>query len=101
MLQQSQVDGFIISPPKNSEDQIRALAKGSVPFVLIDRYFPEIDCNYIVVDNFDAAYNATKHLLSMGRKRIANITVNLDLVNMIERAAGYRQALMDAAIEVY
>jgi LacI family transcriptional regulator len=100
MLQQSQVDGFIISPPKNSEDQIRALAKGSVPFVLIDRYFPEIDCNYIVVDNFDAAYNATKHLLSMGRKRIANITVNLDLVNMIERAAGYRQALMDAAIEV-
>ncbi|MEI6679853.1 MAG: LacI family DNA-binding transcriptional regulator [Mariniphaga sp.] len=100
MLQQSQVDGYIISPPKNSEDQIRALAKGSVPFVLIDRYFPEIECNYIVVDNFDAAYNATKHLLSMGRKRIANITVNLDLVNMIERAAGYRQALKDAAIEV-
>jgi LacI family transcriptional regulator len=100
MLQQSQVDGYIISPPKHSEDQIRALAKGSVPFVLIDRYFPEIDCNYIVVDNFDAAYNATKHLLSMGRKRIANITVNLDLVNMIERAAGYRQALKDAAIEI-
>ncbi len=100
MLQQSQVDGYIISPPKNSEDQIRALARGHVPFVLIDRYFPEIDCNHIVVDNFDAAYRATNHLLARGRKRIANITVNLDLINMVQRTEGYRQALRDASIPV-
>lgn len=100
MLQQSQVDGFIISPPMNSEDQIRALSKSHVPFVLIDRYFPDIECNYIVVDNFDAAYQATSHLLKLGRKKIANITVNLDLVNMKERTDGYKQALTDASIGV-
>jgi len=100
MLQQSQVDGFIISPPINSEDQIRTLAKGNIPFVLIDRFFPEIDCNHIVVDNFDAAYTATKHLLSLGRRRIANITLNLDLANMKDRTDGYKQALRDASIEV-
>ncbi len=100
MLQQSQVDGYIISPPKNSEDQIKALARGNVPFVLIDRYFPEIECHHIGVDNFDAAYNATNHLLSHGRKRIANITVNLDLVNMIQRTKGYKQALIDANIPI-
>jgi len=100
MLQQSQVDGYIISPPRNSEDQIQALAKSRVPLVLIDRYFPEIECNHIVVDNFDAAYKATNHLLARGRKKIANITVNLDLVNMIERAEGYKQALIDASIPV-
>ena len=100
MLQQSQVDGYIISPPMNSQEQIRALVKGTIPFVLIDRYFPDIECNYIVVDNFDAAYSATNHLLSLGRRRIANITVNMDLVNMKERTEGYRQALLDAAVEV-
>jgi len=100
MLQQSQVDGYIISPPMNSQEQIRALAKGAVPFVLIDRYFPEIACNYIVVDNFDAAYKATGHLLKLGRRRIANITVNMDLVNMNDRTEGYRQALRDASVEV-
>lgn len=100
MLQQSQVDGFIISPPMNSEDQVRSLSKGNIPYVLIDRYFPEIDANYIVIDNFDAAYRATRHLLSLGRKRIANITVNLDLVNMKERTEGYKQALRDASVEV-
>jgi len=100
MLQQSQVDGYIISPPMNSQEQIRSLAKGSIPFVLIDRYFPEIACNYIVVDNFDAAYKATGHLLKLGRRRIANITVNMDLVNMNDRTDGYRQALKDASVEV-
>lgn len=100
MLQQSLVDGFIISPPMKSEEQIKMLAKGSIPFVLIDRYFPEIETNYIVVDNFDAAYRATNHLLKLGRKKIANITVNLNLVNMKERTEGYRQALRDASVDV-
>ncbi len=100
MLQQSQVDGFIISPPMNSETQIKALSKGHTPFVLIDRYFPEIDCNYIVVDNFEAAYQATSHLIKLGRRKIANITVNLDLVNMKERTEGYKKALIDHSIAV-
>ena len=100
MLQQSQVDGYIISPPKNSEEQIKALARGNIPFVLIDRYFPEIECNHIGIDNFDAAYRATNHLIAKGRKKIANITVNLDLVNMQDRTEGYKQALRDAGIPV-
>jgi LacI family transcriptional regulator len=100
MLQQSQVDGYIISPPRNSEDQIRALVKSHIPLVLIDRYFPEIECNHIVVDNFDAAFRATNHLIKLGRKKIANITVNLDLINMIERTEGYKQALKEASIPV-
>ncbi len=100
MLLQSQVDGFIISPPINSEDQILALSKGSTPFVLIDRYFPEIETNYIVVDNFEGAYKATNHLLKLGRKKIANITLNMNLVNMKDRTEGYKKALVDASIPV-
>lgn len=100
VLQQSQVDGYIISPPVNSEEQILTLSKGHTPFVLIDRYFPEIETNYIVVDNFDGAYKATSHLLKLGRKKIAIITLNINLVNMKERTDGYKKALTDASIPV-
>jgi LacI family transcriptional regulator len=100
MLQQSQVDGYIISPPIHSEEQIRSLSKGNIPYVLIDRYFPGIESNCIVVDNFEAAYRATNHLLKLGRKKIANITINLELVNMRERTEGYKQALADSSIRV-
>lgn len=100
MLSQGQVDGFIISPPKNSEDQIRKLSRSGKPYVLIDRYFPEIDSNYVVIDNEEAAYNATRHLIKRGYKRIACITVNADLVNMKDRVLGYKNALLDSQVEV-
>jgi len=98
MLQQSQVDGYIISPPINSEDIIKSLVKSHIPMVLIDRFFPEIDTNHIIVDNLDAAYKATSHLIALGRKRIANITLNMDLINMKERTEGYKNALIDHGI---
>jgi len=98
MLQQSQVDGYIISPPINSEEQIKMLIRSHVPLVLIDRFFPAIDSNYIVVDNLEASYKATSHLLALGRKRIANITLNMDLINMKERTEGYMNALIDNGI---
>ncbi len=100
MMQQGQVDGFIISPPAGSEEQISALERVRKPYVLIDRYFPEIESNSIVIDNFQAAHDATSHLISMGYKRIACITLNNMLKNMQDRLAGYKKALEDAGLEV-
>jgi LacI family transcriptional regulator len=95
MLQQGQVDGFIISPPAGSEEQILALERSKTPYVLIDRYFPEIESSYIVVDNFQASYEATTHLITKGYKRIACVTINAGMVNMDDRLEGYKNALVD------
>jgi LacI family transcriptional regulator len=100
MLQQGQVDGLIISPPAGSEKQILELEKSKIPYVLIDRYFPEIDSNAVVIDNFQAARDATKHLIDQGYKNIACITVNNTLNNMHQRLEGYKKALQDAGISV-
>ena len=100
MLQQSQVDGYIISPPMYSGDQVQALVKNNTPLVLIDRFFPEIDSNYVGINNFEASYKATTHLIRLGRKRIACISVNKDMINMQERTEGYKQALIDADLPV-
>lgn len=100
MLQQGQVDGLIISPPAGSEKQILELEKSKKPYVLIDRYFPEIDSNAIVIDNFQAAYDATNHLIRQGYRNIACITVNNTLNNMRQRLEGYKKALQDAGIGV-
>ncbi len=100
MLQQGQVDGFIISPPAGSENQILALEKSKTPYVLIDRYFPGIDSNYIIVDNFQASYEATLHLIKKGFKKIACVTINVELINMNQRLEGYKKALLDSGREV-
>lgn len=100
MLQQGQVDGFIISPPAGSESQISSLEKSKTPYVLVDRYFPEIDSNYIVVDNFQAAWEGTMHLVTFGFKRIACVTLSARLVNMTQRVDGYKKALLDSGMNV-
>ena len=100
MLQQGQVDGFIIAPPAGSENQILALKRSKTPFVLIDRHFPDIETNYIVVDNVQASYEATSHLISKGYRKIACVTLNVHLNNMNQRVLGYKQALIDNNIEV-
>lgn len=100
MLLQSQVDGLIISPPAGSEQQISDLDRSRKPYVLIDRFFPEIDSDYVVVDNFRAAYEATRHLIRKGYRHISCITLNNQLVNMQQRLQGYKKALTDANMPV-
>jgi len=99
-LMQGQVDGFIISPPMNSEEQIQELVRIKKPFVLIDRYFPNIDTNYIIIDNQEAAYNATMHLVKRNYKKIACININAELINMNDRLIGYKKALLDSGREI-
>ena len=98
MLIKSQVDGFIIAPPGRSNAQIEALSKTKMPYVLIDRYFPGIDSNYVIINNYAASYNATKHLLDKGHRNIAFLSVNDELITMHDRTEGYLHALREAGI---
>jgi len=87
------VDALIIAPSENTEKQIRRLIKQRFPLVLIDRYFPGSD--YVVIDNFQASYNATNHLIQAGRNRIAMMAYDTGMEHMKERIRGYRTALKD------
>jgi len=88
-----QVDGLIIAPPQNSESQINYLIEQDIPFVLIDRYFPGIETNFVAIDNYKAAYNAVQHFIDIGRTRIGMITYESSIFNLNERTRGYLSAM--------
>jgi len=94
-----QVDGLILVPVENSQDQIRMLQKAEIPFVLIDRNFPEIKTNHIALDNYKAAYTATEYLIKQGHKRIAFLNYKTTLFHLQERNRGYLDALKNNQIE--
>ncbi|TSJ38663.1 LacI family transcriptional regulator [Mucilaginibacter corticis] len=94
-----QVDGLILVPVENSQDQIRMLQKAEIPFVLIDRNFPEIKTNHIALDNYKAAYTATEYLIKQGHKRIAFVNYKTTLFHLQERNRGYLDALKNNRIE--
>ena len=88
-----QVDGLIISPPSDSEEQMRELQNQDVPFVLLDRYFPNIKTNYVALNNQAAACMATEHLIESGCERIGMINYRTGLFHLQERKRGYLNAL--------
>lgn len=97
-LKSRQVDGFIIAPPAGSLPSLIELNESKIPFVLIDRHFEELESNYVIVDNFQASYNATDYLIKNGNKRIASITYDWDLTHYEMRSKGYLKALDNAGL---
>jgi LacI family transcriptional regulator len=88
-----QVDGFIIVPSEGTVKQINSLLRKKRPVVLVDRYFPELSCSHIVLNNFQATFDATSYLISKGMKNIALVAYETSLIHMKERIRGYSEAM--------
>lgn len=90
-----QVDGLILVPVEDTQKEIEYLKKHEIPFVLIDRYFPEIETNYVALDNYKAAYQSVSYLIETGHKRIGFVNYKTTSQHLLERNRGYRQAMKD------
>lgn len=93
-LLKKQVDGIIISSTMDDPEHLRQLQEQQLPFVLIDRFYQSFAFNYVVVDNFNGAKEATQHLINNGHKRIACFTITPKHIStQIERFLGYKAAI--------
>ncbi len=100
LLRSKGVDGFIVMPVGTIFSHFKQLMDDSVPLVLLDRSFDELDSSSVVVDNYTGAYKATEYLISMGHTRIAVIQGLPDTYTNNARLKGYLDALKDGGIEV-
>jgi LacI family transcriptional regulator len=89
------LDGLLVQSGQIGDLLIDRLVHTGMPVVIAGRPFQPNDVSYIDVDNVRAAYDAVRHLIQLGRKRIATITGSLDSTVSIDRLAGYRQALAE------
>jgi len=105
-LEYKGVDGFLIFSvaPKVGEEvdysHLLKLRERNIPLVLIDRYLPDADIDYVVTDDFRGAYEAVSHLIKLGHRRIAHITHPFACTSVKGRLEGYKKALIDAGLEV-
>ncbi len=97
-LRSQQVAGLIIAPTNKSDKAISMMLHDNFPFVLIDRYIPELRSNYVIVDNENSSYSLVRHLYSSGCRRVAVITTDMHLYVMGKRISGYRKAVLDSGL---
>jgi DNA-binding LacI/PurR family transcriptional regulator len=93
------VDGVVLSPWALSPADL-ADRTGRAPLVLLGEQEPGGVADHVAVDSVAAARDATRHLIGLGRRRIAAVgpQPHLDNGTAARRIEGYRQALAEAGL---
>jgi len=100
-LLEAKVDGIILdfNHPEHSKSNVEFLIKHKVPFVLIDRHFPELQTDYVGFDNFEAGRIATNYCIERGHRNIAFVSIRpTDYSPVVTRLNGYNSVLRDAGL---
>ena len=93
------VDGLIVIGSILSLDELNRV-NSIVPTIVVGREVEGWGKQCLFIDNEQSGYDATKHLINLGHRRIAHITGIKGHQDSVRRMAGYRRALTEAGIEV-
>ena len=97
----NRVDGLLVSLAYDTKDlaHFTSFFNKNVPVIFFDRVMEHKNCTNIIIDNRKAAYEATKHLIEQGSKRVVHVTAPLKQNVYVERMQGYKQALAEFKIK--
>lgn len=93
------VDGLIIVGSRLTEEELEQL-KNRRQTIVVGRQVEGWDQNCLYLDNEQAGYEATKHLIDLGHEKIVHITGIINHQDAIRRKAGYQRALQEANLAV-
>ena len=95
------VDGLIIAPCDDQPEHVKQFYDHGLPVVCIDRYFENLEIPFVSTDNYEGAYNATKHLIDNGHSTITCIQgVRYSTPNKL-RVKGFKDAMEEAELDQY
>jgi LacI family transcriptional regulator len=95
----SNVDGIIMSPPLcDSEELLKMIGDEAILAVVVANWHPPESVSAIRIDDIAAAAEMTRHILSLGHRRIGFIKGNPLHKASSQRLAGFEFALQEAGI---
>ncbi|HJU45265.1 MAG TPA: LacI family DNA-binding transcriptional regulator, partial [Chitinophagaceae bacterium] len=91
----ARVDGVLVSIAKDTLDysHFTNIKKRGIPIIFFDRAKENLNIPSVVIDDYKGAFEATKHLIKQGYKRIAHIAGPQHMDVFHHRLEGYRDAL--------
>jgi LacI family transcriptional regulator len=93
LLLAKRVDGLLITPVQDRDDDIKNLIDANIPFVVVGRDFENIEVDAVYNDEVKGGFLATEYLIKKGHKKIASINGFLHKSPAKGRLEGYKKAL--------
>ncbi len=90
------VAGIIFAPTTSSRGRYEKVLDFGTPMLTIDRVVEGLKVDTVMINNTDAAYHATSHLIKLGHKDVAFISGPEKMSTSRFRQQGYQQAMRDA-----
>lgn len=98
-LRSINVAGVIITPALGNNESVKLLKKFKIPYVLAHRYIDKRKDNYVIADDTEAGYIATRYLLENRHEKVLFINGNPKVSSARDRYLGYMKALEEKRIE--
>ena len=93
LFKERQVDAFIITPPEGFRDELEKLIEEKQIVMVFDRLYEDLNHNYVVLNNFESAKNATEYLLKQGFQNVGFVGLKSDISPTVQRWNGYRDTI--------
>lgn len=96
ILQTNRVDGIIVCLGLETKEcsHFNRFKELNTPIVFYDRVSNDIEASKVVINDFEAAFKATEHLILNGCKKIAHIAGHQTTNIFKRRLEGYKEALI-------
>lgn len=95
------LDGVLIYEDTTvNENEIRIFEEEGIKVVFLDREVSKKGVSSVVFDSYEAGYEATKHLINLGHKKIAFIECVDEVTDSLRRKEGYKAALAECNLPV-
>lgn len=90
------LDGIILPPPLcDSAAIIACIAESRIPAVVVACGLPDARMGAVSIDDFQAAYTMTRHLIGLGHHRIGFVVGHPNQTASARRLEGYRAAIAE------
>lgn len=104
LFNEQRVAGLLISPVHTDFSQLRRIRDAGTPVVLVDRESSDLSFSSVSVDDVEGGKVATRHLVEIGRSRIAFIGGPLRIEQVSQRLQGAQAVIAQyagVALSVY
>jgi len=98
LMQTDHAEGFIVLATEMLPEDLDVLNRARSPVVLLDSRFRDCPFDSVLINNTDAAYRATRHLVELGHSKIGYLHSSVYINNFRDRESGYLQALCAAGL---
>lgn len=97
-MRRCRVDGLLLAAAPGTTLELVRRTLGETPVVAFDASF-STETDTVVLQNHEAARDATEHLLAHGHRRIAVVGAKAEIFSFRERIEGYTQCMQSRGLE--